>query len=445
MKRAAIALLVVTLWSCRDVTLTEPERARLPSQASTLQSVAAESYRFVTKWGSEGSGELQFKSPSGIAVDEGGVVYVTDQGNRRIHRFDVDMDWLISTTWISAAVAPSGVAFDSEVGLFVANLTDGVQQYDPAVGTEVARWTFSGGLDARDIAIDGPGFLQIADSRNHRIAKFTTNGTPVSQWGEYGSDEGQIAFPQGLGLDAGEFVYVSSTAPSRVTKFTNEGEFDSVVGGEGSGDGQFISPGGIAVDSDGYVYVADAGNDRIQKFSQDGSMVTEWGSHGTGDGQFDYPVAVAVDANGRVYVVDRDNARIQVFEPARGVEPGVADLDIKPNGDPNCVKAASKGRLPVAILADRITDLTAIIVSTVAIDDDADPDTPGVLVSKSSLRKDLNADGLPDLMLKFSIPEMNSAGMLSDGAELYVTGELTNGTKILGSDFINLAGGASCN
>ena len=42
---------------------------------------------FLRKWGSEGSGEGHFKGPLGVAVD-GGLVYVADSGNGRVQVFE---------------------------------------------------------------------------------------------------------------------------------------------------------------------------------------------------------------------------------------------------------------------------------------------------------------------------------------------------------------------
>ena len=45
---------------------------------------------FLTKWGREGSGPGQFKAPWGVACDALGNVYVVDQGNHRIQKFDAN-------------------------------------------------------------------------------------------------------------------------------------------------------------------------------------------------------------------------------------------------------------------------------------------------------------------------------------------------------------------
>jgi DNA-binding beta-propeller fold protein YncE len=42
---------------------------------------------FITKWGTEGTGNGQFDEPTGIAIDSSGNVYVVDRGNSRIQVF----------------------------------------------------------------------------------------------------------------------------------------------------------------------------------------------------------------------------------------------------------------------------------------------------------------------------------------------------------------------
>src|SRR5204862_22496 len=84
-------------------------------------------------------------------------------------------------------------------------------------------------------------------------------------------------------------------------------------GSFGTGNGQFRQPAGVATDALGDVYVADRGNNRIQAFTATGTYLTQWGSLGGGNGQFSNPLGVATDASGEVYVTDFDNSRIQVF------------------------------------------------------------------------------------------------------------------------------------
>src|SRR5438128_1078779 len=55
---------------------------------------------FLTTWGSHGLGNGQFSVPTGVATDATGHVYVTDEGNNRIQKFDASGAFL--TKWGSS-------------------------------------------------------------------------------------------------------------------------------------------------------------------------------------------------------------------------------------------------------------------------------------------------------------------------------------------------------
>jgi len=114
-------------------------------------------------------------------------------------------------------------------------------------------------------------------------------------------------------VDGSGNVYLVDTENHRIQKFTSTGTFITEWGGGGTGDGQFSTPQGIDIDTSGRVYVADAGNNRIQVFDTDGTFITKWGSWGTGDGELITPSNMITVGSDTIYVVESGNNRVQKF------------------------------------------------------------------------------------------------------------------------------------
>ena len=69
----------------------------------------------------------------------------------------------------------------------------------------------------------------------------------------------------------------------RIQKFSVDGTYISGFGQYGNGDGQFNMPWGVGVDpDDGTIIVSDWRNDRVQKFSESGEYIFQFGSSGDG-------------------------------------------------------------------------------------------------------------------------------------------------------------------
>ena len=130
-----------------------------------------------------------------------------------------------------------------------------------------------------------------------------------------GNGEGQFDRQSGIALDPDENLYVADTRNHRIQKFTRDGEFLMEFGSFGSAEGEFNMPWGIYVDELGDVYVADWRNDRVQKFSAEGEFIFSIGRSGDGEGEFNRPSGVAVDQDGDIYVADWANSRVQLFRP----------------------------------------------------------------------------------------------------------------------------------
>jgi len=278
-------------------------------------------YVFKTKWGTEGSLNGQFIWPRGLAIDSSDNVYVADQRNHRIQKFNSNGGFIAK--WGSVGTGngqfydPGGIAVDSLGYVYV---LDGgnirIQKFD-SNGNFITKWgSFGYGNgqfnNLKGIAIDPTGNIYVSDSGNNRIQIFNNYGGFIASWGTVG----QLAYPYGIAIDSYGNVYIVAKDINRIQKYSSNGILRTEWGSQGTGSGQFQNPLGIAVDPAGNVYVADKDNHRIQKFDSNGVFLTKWGSYSDWeDGKFNWPSHVAVAPSLNVYVADAWNHRIQKFAP----------------------------------------------------------------------------------------------------------------------------------
>jgi tripartite motif-containing protein 71 len=97
---------------------------------------------FVSEWVTYGTGNSQFKYPYGVDVAPVGSVYVSDRYNRRIQRFTSE-------------------------GVFVSKKGKAIGSY-PSTGTHGGAFNEPVG-----VAVAPDGSVYVADTRNHRIQKFS--------------------------------------------------------------------------------------------------------------------------------------------------------------------------------------------------------------------------------------------------------------------------------
>ena len=200
--------------------------------------------------------------------------------------------------------------------------TDGLQDLsaDLVLGAEgVSPGEF---YQPRDIAVGTDGDVYVADTGNHRIERFSSEGELLNTWGGFANiaegdaPGGTFNEPWGLATAPNGDLYVADTWNHRIQWFSPEGTFKGMIGSEGLGQGSydFWGPRDVAVDSQGRVYVADTGNKLIKVFSAQGEYLTQFGGAGYLPGMLDEPVGLAVDAFDRIYVADTWNRRVQVFQ-----------------------------------------------------------------------------------------------------------------------------------
>lgn len=170
-----------------------------------------------------------------------------------------------------------------------------------------------------DVAPDGS--IYIADSGNHRIQRFSRDGTLLDSWGVYASilegeaGAGSLSSPWDIAVAKDGTIYIADTFNHRIQKLTPDGQFEKMWGifRQGNDPESMWGPRGIAIDVNGHVLVTDTGNKRVVVFDKDLNFITQFGSAGFEAGQFDEPVGIAVSPQGWIAVADTWNRRVQIF------------------------------------------------------------------------------------------------------------------------------------
>ena len=158
------------------------------------------------------------------------------------------------------------------------------------------------------------GDLWALDEASHKVTVYSAEGEQLRQWGEQGSEPGQLDRPSGMEFDADGNLWVVDTMNHRLQRFTREGEYLSGFGEFGDGPGQFNMPWGVAIDVEGNLYVSDWRNDRLQKLTPSGEHLLTIDGARTVGVEFGRPTGVSVDEHGDVYVADRDRDRVLLFD-----------------------------------------------------------------------------------------------------------------------------------
>ena len=135
----------------------------------------------------------------------------------------------------------------------------------------------------------------------------------VMAFGKPGNADGKFNRPEGLAVDAQDRIYVADSCNHRVQIFSSDGKWLRSFGKAGSGRSEFSYPYDVRVDGAGRIYVCEYGGSRIQIFDANCQPLEILGGPGTAPGQFHEPWAIALDSHGNLYVADALNHRVQKF------------------------------------------------------------------------------------------------------------------------------------
>jgi uncharacterized protein (TIGR03437 family) len=458
------------------VTDSGNQRVRVISPAGLITTVAGTG---VAGYSGDGGSALsaELRGPGGLGIDPSGNLFIVDYGRIR----KVSPDGTIATVAgtgtpgfsgdggpaTSAAISPYGIALDNKGTLFISD--DGnlrVRKVSPdgiittVAGTGVWGMSGDGGpatsaqlTGASGIALDSAGNVYFTDSSPESDDYDCSCIRRISPAGTISIVAGGEGFfnPRWIAIDAANNIYVANSGYRVISKIAQSGGITIAAGnGESanfSGDGgaamsaQFMGPGGVAVDAAGNTYIADTFNNRVRMVSPDGKITTIAGD-GTpaylGEGvpaaisEIYFPVGIAADGQGDLYIADHGNSRIRKISRSGIITtvstlngPQVWNLAVDTDGnlfypDPanNRIIKVTHGGVtstvagngthgysgdggPATAAQIRLTDKAAIAVDNQGnlyfSDDDVQPPLPGIAPSQTSssprIRK-VSADGI---------------------------------------------------
>ena len=198
---------------------------------------------YTSQFGGSGTGNGKFSGPTGVAwasefvsgtTGIPNILYVTDTGNNRVEKFTSTGtylgQWGSTGTGNGQFESPKGIALDLKGNVYVSDSTlNRVQQFSPVGGylgkngsTGTGNGQFSG---VQGVAFDGCGNLFAADTGNSRVEKFGLTGTdcqapvPATPTPQCGTTSTQLQleeYTSCAGNQSQEFFQVINTGTTSV-------------------------------------------------------------------------------------------------------------------------------------------------------------------------------------------------------------------------------------
>jgi hypothetical protein len=355
LKRSAALLLAA-------IVAVTAVHAQNKAQQKALAHLAANSGKARPMTSNTEGTNYSLSQPGGLAFDAAGDLFVADTDNNRI--LEVNLQGIITVIAgsgdqgfggdggpaVSALLdTPTGIALDASGNLYIADTNNQrirvvtAGNISTIAGTGSVGYSGDGGpataallAHPSAVAVDSSGNIYIADTNNQCI-RMISGGTisTVAGSGEQGfSGDGGLAtaamlsIPAGVAVDGSQNIYIADTGNQRIRMVTHSTGFIATIAGTGvagyNGDGsaatvQLANPHSIALDSSGTVYFADSDNNVIRSLSG-GTIQTVAGNTDQGDtgdtgvstgASMDTPLAVAT-YNGALGVADTNNDTVRL-------------------------------------------------------------------------------------------------------------------------------------
>ena len=267
---------------------------------------------FTSSFESAGSGNSQLGVTGGIAIDSSNNIYIVDETNNRVVKFDSNGHQLLTFGSYGSGKGqfnlPENIAIDRSDNIYVTDRNnDRVEKFSSS-GNYISQFSNGGGTN---IAIDSSGNIYVLYSGDY-VVKFDSHGNQLLTFGSDGSGNGQFENGDGLAIDALGNVYLGDIQNHRIQKFSSNGTYLAQFGLGHDWLSIPNAPTGIAIDSSGNFYVVDSGHSSVEKFSPLGKYLYQFGSE-PDNGQLSRPNRIAIDSSDNIYVTESIQGDVKKF------------------------------------------------------------------------------------------------------------------------------------
>jgi sugar lactone lactonase YvrE len=180
-----------------------------------VQKISA-SGQFISKFGSDGSGDGQLCTPRGICLDRDGRVYVSEYSNNRVSVFEGDGTFAYHIT--GNLCDPWGLTFDPSGNLHVANYSSNYVSIFGPDGKYISQYN-SQVTNPAGIAIDEEGHTFIAEYYDRGYYDYESRFSILNSNHELIKHVQEFKNASGITVDKEGYVYVCSSSHNLVYKY----------------------------------------------------------------------------------------------------------------------------------------------------------------------------------------------------------------------------------
>ena len=268
-------------------------------------------YHFERYVGGTGKSQGRFISPAALEKGSQGRLYVVDQGNDRIQVFDRDYRYLFEFggfAWNTANSKnevqegsfdePSDICEGANKELFVTDRGNNRLVRIDLQGRYLGEFGKGDLRLPRGVAADHLHHIIVCDTDNDRVLRFDTAGNLSAELGSFGRGRRQFNQPSAAAFDPTGNLYVVDGGNSRIQVYDHSlrPSFDIRLDG--------VKPVNVHIDDEYFLYIVDEAASRVLILNNSFQAIHQLPAPGDAFG-LRQPVDVTVTADGRLHILDQ--------------------------------------------------------------------------------------------------------------------------------------------